>query len=192
MKSIKLALLSFLVAAAGVPALAPAVAQAADEIVYVDFDQFYRDSKLVSATRDSIIVEFRERDSELKTLADNFRALQEELEKEDLALSDEVKAQKQQELETLDRELARKGRALAEDRNIRFQERRVKIDEEVERIIQILAEENDYAMVLNPYIILPFGNDRTITHNIVLYAKDAANITEQVTARFDKEAKIDN
>ena len=167
-----------------------AAAFAEDSIVYMNFDKFYRGSKIVSAVRDSISVEFRQRDTELRELAQKIRDIQEELEKEDLALSEEIKQQKRREAADLDRELLRKGRALAEDRNLSFQERRGVINSEVMRLVRQLAKEKGYRMVLNPFVTLPFNNDRPITQEIVLYAEDSVDITDEVVELFDQEAKI--
>lgn len=167
------------------------VAQAKEGgVVYVDFERIYRESKVVSAVRDDINVEFRDREEKLKDLSDKIRSINEELEKESLTLSEGEKEAQRREVAEMERGFIRDRRALSEDLGVRFQEHRRIIDAEIERLIEKLAKEKAYGIVLNPYIILPFSGDRTLTHNVILYAADDADITEEVIELFDQEAKI--
>ena len=75
------------------------------------------------------------------------------------------------ELEQLDRNFVRDRRALVEDRGVVMQERRRLIDIEIAKVIEKIAVEREYAMVLNPFVVLPAGN-RTYTHTSFFYANE--------------------
>lgn len=173
-------------AAAAVPA--PAFAAG---IVYVDFDRIYRDSQVINDIRGEISAEFRDREDELKAAGEEIRALKEEMEKEALILSDAEKGERAREIDAKERNFLRDRGALREDIGLRFQERRRAIDAELERVIKTMAEERKYDMVLNPYIVLPFG-ERTLTHNVILYSNETADITNDVIKFFDEKATFDN
>ena len=95
---------------------------------------------------------------------------------------------KRGDIEQLERNFVRDRRALVEDRTVVMQDRRHKIDIEIAKVIETIARERQYSMVLNPYLTLPISSNRTLTHNIILFADNEADITSEVIARFDKEA----
>jgi outer membrane protein len=159
------------------------------DLVYVDFDRIYAESKVASAVVDDIKAEFGDREKSLRESSEKIKSLREELEKESLTLGDAEKRAREQEIGSLEREFVRERSAFGEDFNLRLQERRNVVDAEIERIIRKLAEENKYGMVINPYLVLPLGG-RTITHNIILYADDRVDITDEVIDLFDKEARV--
>lgn len=182
----KLLLLTLLAAvAAAHPALA------AGEIVYVNFDRVYRDSAIINDIRSEISTEFRVREDALKNIGEQIRTLKEEIEKEALILSEGEKEERRRDISAKERNFVRDRQALSEDIGLRFQERRRAIDAEIARVINAMAEEREYGMVLNPYIVLPFSGDRTLTHNVILYADENVDITDEVIKLFDKEASFD-
>ena len=160
------------------------------QIVYVDFDRVYRESKIVNAVREDIDVEFREREEALKKAGEDIAKNKEDLQKELLTLSEGEKEKRRRQIVELERDFARDRRALSEDLGLRFQERRRVIDAEISRLIKELAEEKGYRMILNPYIVLPFSGDRTLTHNVILYSDGTADITAEVIELFDEKAAV--
>lgn len=170
--------------------LVSAGAHAAGEVVYVNFDRVYRDSKVINGIRTEISAEFRDREDALKAVGEEIRAMKEEIEKEALILSDTEKEERRRIIADKERNFLRDRRALSEDIGLRFRERRRAIDAEIARVINVMAEERKYGMVLNPHIVLPFSGDRTLTHNVILYADESADITGEVIERFDKEASF--
>ena len=162
---------------------APAVAEG--ETVFVDIDRVYRDSKIIGQVLERIGAEFQDREAELRDIGAELERGQERLQKEALTMSEEEKDGLRAGIAKSEREFARKRRALVEDRGLRLQDRRKLINAEIDKTIRALAEENNYALVLNPYIVLPLGNNRSLTHDIVLFADDKTDVTEQVIARLD-------
>ena len=178
-------------AAAALVALSLAVpvpaAFAEGETVFVDIDRVYRDSKVIGTVLDKIGAEFQDREDELREIGAKLERGQERLQKEALTLSEEEKDSLRGDIAQSEREFARKRRALVEDRGLRLQERRKRINSEIDKTIRALAEENQYALVLNPYIVLPLGGNRSLTHDIVLFAGDRTDVTDEVIARLDRD-----
>lgn len=157
-------------------------------IVYVNIDRVYQESKIIQSVRDAINTDFKEREDALRGQGEKLRQMTEELEKEALTLDDTELESRRTGLEQLDRNFVRDRRALVEDRGVVMQERRRLIDIEVAKVIEAIAMEREYAMVLNPFVVLPAGN-RTYTHTSFFYADEAkTDITADVVERFDVEA----
>lgn len=171
------------------PVLLLATATAfAHGVVYVDIDRVYQESKIIQAVRDEINADFKEREDALRGQDENLRKIGEELERDAVTLGDAELESRRAEFEQLNRNFLRDRRALVEDRGVVMQERRRLIDIEVAKVIEALAVEREYAMVLNPFVVLPAGN-RTYTHTNFFYAdREQTDITADVVARFDAEA----
>lgn len=165
-------------------------ALAADRIVYVDFERIYRESKVVGAVQDELQVAFKDRQDALQQSQEEITALREALEREELTLSDAERNERERNIIQMEREFVRNRQAFLEDRTLNFRERRQVIDAEIERLIAELAKEKSYTIVLNPYLSLPISGGNTLRHNIILYADETADITEEVIELFDQEAKI--
>lgn len=161
-------------------------------IVYVNIDRVYQESKVIQEVRGAINADFKEREDALRSQGEEIRQEGESLEKDALTLDEAELESRRAELEKLDRSFARDRRALVEDRGVVMQERRRLIDIEVAKVIEAIAAEREYAMVLNPFVVLPAGN-RTYTHASFFYAdEEQTDITADVIARFDAEAKADS
>ena len=165
-------------------------ALAADRIVYVDFERIYRESTVVGAVQDDLRTEFKSREEALDASRQEILALQESLEKEELTISSAEKNERAREIARMERDFVRARQALVEDRSLRFQERRRVIDSEIERLITELAKEQNYTIVLNPYLRLPLSERSSLNHNIIIYADADADITDAVVELFDQKAKI--
>ena len=163
---------------------------AADEIVYVDFDRIYRESKIIGTVETQLREEFAGREEALEAIREEMTSQRERLEKEELTLSEQEKDEIERQIIKMERDFVRNRQALVEDRTLRFQERRKIIDSEILRLVNQLAEEKDYAIVLNPFLHLPISERTSLNHNIILYANRDADITEAVIELFDKEADI--
>lgn len=179
---------AILTAAAVCAALLAGGAASAHGVVYVDIDRVYQESTIIRAVRDAINADFKEREDALRAQGETIRTMGEDLEKEALTLDDEELESRRGELEQLDRNFVRDRRALVEDRGVVMQERRRLIDVAVAKVIEAIAMEREYAMVLNPFVVLPAGN-RTFTHTSFFYAdEEKTDITADVVSRFDSEA----
>ena len=166
-------------------------AASAHGVVYVNIDRVYQESKIIQAVRDAINADFKEREDALRAQGVKIREMNEELEKEALTLEDGELESRRAELEQLDRNFVRDRRALVEDRGVVMQERRRLIDIEVAKVIEAIAAEREYAIVLNPFVVLPAGN-RTYTHTSYFYAAEETDITADVVERFDGEADAES
>ena len=60
-------------------------------VAFVNFERVYQESKVVIAVRDKINAEFKEREESLQEQNEGLRAMQEELAKEELTLSETQK-----------------------------------------------------------------------------------------------------
>ncbi len=161
-------------------------------VAFVNFERVYQESKVVIAVRDKINAKFKEREESLQEQNEELRAMQEELAKEELTLSETQKEARRSEIEQLGRQFERARRALLEDRGVMLQEQRRELDVKIAEVIENIAREQKYAMVLNPYLTLPVSGNRTLTHNILLFADPSADITGEVIARFDEEMELDS
>ena len=168
------------------------VAQAAGEVAFVNFERVYQESKVVQEVRDVINADFLDRETKLRDQDDEIRGIAESLEKDALTLSDADREKRRAEIEQKERNFVRDRRALVEDRGVIMQERRRLIDIAIAKIIEEVAEEREYSMVINPYLTLPLSGNRTLTHNIILFADGDADITADVISQFDSEMKAAN
>ena len=185
MKRITAAFAAFLLLAASAPAIAEG------ETVFVDIDRVYRDSEAIGKILERIGAEFEDREAELRDIGAELERGQERLQKESLTMSEEETDTLRADIAKFEREFARKRRALVEDRGLRLQERRKLINAEIDKAIQALAKEKNYALVLNPYIVLPLGGNRSLTHDIVLFAGEGADVTDAVIAALDKDGRLE-
>lgn len=166
-------------------------AAVADGVVYVDFERIFRDSKKIEDARKSINGEFASQQKGLDDANAKIRGMLDALEKEAPTLSDDDRENRRKEITALERDFLRDRRALVEDRGVRLQELRRVINNEIGRIIREVSEARGYKMVLNPFLVLPLSNERTLTHNIIIHAVDEADITAEIISRFDAEANLD-
>ena len=171
--------------------LMAASAVAAEGIVYIDLDRIYRDSQQIEERRKNINAEFADRQQALEETSKKIRDLLDALEKEAPTLSDADKESRQRDITNIERDFRRDQRALVEDRGLRLQELRRNINGEISRLIKQVSEERAYKIVLNPFFVLPLSNERTITHNIILYAANEADVTDDIIKLFDEQAKLD-
>jgi len=182
--------IALLVAAALALPLSAGQGQAqAQGVAFVNFEQVYQESAVVQEVRDSINADFLDRETKLREQDEEIRELAEALEKDSLTLGDTEREKRRADIEQKERNFVRDRRALVEDRGVIMQERRRLIDIAIAKIIEETAEERKYSMVINPYLTLPLSGNRTLTHNIILYADSEADITADVISRFDSEMK---
>lgn len=167
--------------------LAPAAA-AQEGLFYIDFERVYRESTVVQQVRDAINADFADREEKLRQQGDSIREMTEERDKETLTLTDQELESKNAEIDRLQRNFVRDRRALVEDRGVEMNERRRLIDIEIATVIEALAREREARMVINPYLTLPISGNRTLTHNIILFAAEDADLTSEVIERFDAGA----
>lgn len=171
---------------------AAGAAHAEDGIAYVNFDRVYQESKLVRQVRDSINANFKEREDGLRRQSEEIRGLTESIEKDKLTLSDEESEKRRIEIEQKERNFVRDRRALVEDRGVVMQERRRVIDTKIAEVVEEVARERGYSMVLNPFLTLPLPGNRTLTHNIILFADAKVDITDDVISEFDGGTDIES
>ncbi|MBE8158507.1 MAG: OmpH family outer membrane protein [Betaproteobacteria bacterium] len=181
-----------IILAAAVLAGTFALARAEDGIAYVNFDRVYQESKIVRQVRDSINGNFKEREDALRGQGEKIRGLGEAAEKDKLTLNDDELEKRRGEIERMERNFVRDRRALVEDRGVVMQERRRAIDAKIAESVEKVARQRGYSIVLNPFLTLPLPGNRTLTHNIILFADAKVDITDDVIAEFDATADAES
>ncbi len=92
--------------------------------------------------------EFMPRDQELKKMAVQVKVLQEQLEKEGMALPETDRRSKERELANLNREYQRAQRQMREDLSLRQNDEFATIQLNASKVIQAIAEAEKYDLIL--------------------------------------------
>ncbi len=137
-----------LVVAAGL-ALAAAAPQAADlKIGFIDADRINRESAPAERATKKLEKEFAPREQDLRRTDQQIKALQAQLEKDGLTLSETDRRNKEQELGRMSREFQRMQREFREDLNLRRNEELAALFERANRVIRQIAEAEKYDLIL--------------------------------------------
>ncbi|MFT0548332.1 OmpH family outer membrane protein [Allopusillimonas ginsengisoli] len=138
-----------LAAALGMGAViaAPVYAQAT-KIGFVSTERILRDSKPAKAAQAKIESEFKKRDTELQSLANQLRSEAQKLDKDAPVISESDRIKRQRKLADLDSDLQRKRREFQEDFNRRRNEEFSSIVERADAAIKKIAEEQGYDLII--------------------------------------------
>jgi len=125
------------------------VAQAqATKIGFVSTERILRDSRPAKAAQTKIESEFKRRDDELQSLANNLRTQAQKFDKDAPVLSESERVKRQRQLADLDGDLQRKRREFQEDFNRRRNEEFSAIVEKADAAIKRIAEEQGYDLII--------------------------------------------
>ncbi len=123
--------------------------QAADlKIGFIDADRINRESAPAERATKKLEKEFAPREQELRKLDQQMKALQAQIEKEGLTMSESDRRNKEQELARLSREGQRMQREFREDLNLRRNEELASLFERANRVIRQIAESEKYDLIL--------------------------------------------
>lgn len=131
----------------GVAIAAPVYAQAT-KIGFVSTERILRDSKPAKAAQAKIEAEFKKRDTELQSLANQLRSEAQKLDKDAPVISESDRIKRQRKLADLDSDLQRKRREFQEDFNRRRNEEFSSIVERADAAIKKIAEDQGYDLIL--------------------------------------------
>jgi outer membrane protein len=133
----------------GATVAAPVVqAQQATKIGFVSTERILRDSKPAKAAQAKIESEFKKRDQELQSLANQRRSEAQKLDKDAPVLSESDRIKRQRKLADLDSDLQRKRREFQEDFNRRRNEEFSGIVEKADAAIRQIAEQQGYDLII--------------------------------------------
>ncbi|TAL90713.1 MAG: OmpH family outer membrane protein [Candidimonas sp.] len=125
----------------------PVLAQGT-KIGFVSTEKILRDSKPAKAAQAKIEAEFKGRDAQLQTLANNLRAQAQKLDKDSPVLSESERVKRQRQLADLDSTLQRKRREFQEDFNRRRNEEFSTIVEKADAAIKKIAQTQGYDLII--------------------------------------------
>ena len=140
---------SWLLVAVLVATGALANAQAADlKIGFIDADRINRESVPAERATKKLEKEFAPREQELRKMDQQVKALQAQLEKDSLTMSESDRRAKEQELGRLTRDFQRMQREFREDLNLRRNEELAALFERANKVIRQIAESEKYDLIL--------------------------------------------
>src|SRR5690554_308655 len=122
--------------------------QQGTKIGFVSTERILRDSGPAKAAQAKIESEFKRRDDELQSLANNLRNQAQKFDKDAPVLSESDRIQRQRQLADLDSDLQRKRREFQEDFNRRRNEEFSSIVERADEAIRQIAESQGYDLIL--------------------------------------------
>lgn len=118
------------------------------KIGFVSTERILRDSRPAKAAQAKIESEFKRRDDELQSMANNLRTQAQRFDKDAPVLSESERIKRQRELADLDSDLQRKRREFQEDFNRRRNEEFSIIVEQADAAIQKIAESQGYDLII--------------------------------------------
>ncbi len=145
------------------PALVVSAAPRAAElkIGLVNTEKLLRESAPAQRVFKKLEREFATRGADVERISKRFRDLSAAFEKEQLALSDADRRNKQRELEMLSRDLQRAQRELREDENLRRNEELAGLTERMQKTIQQIAESEKFDLILQEAVYVSSRIDIT-------------------------------
>jgi outer membrane protein len=150
------------VASAQAPAPATTAARMAEvKIGVVNTEKLLRESVAAQRSEKKLEREFATRQAEVEKIAKRFRDASTAFDKEQLAMSDEARRNKQRELEALSRDAQRAQRELREDFNLRKNEELAQLQERAQRAIQRIAEAEKFDIILQDAVYVSSRVDIT-------------------------------
>ena len=152
-------------------AAAPALAQEAMKIGYVNSERVLREATPAKAAQAKLETEFSKREGEVNDMGNKLRTAAAKLEKEGPTLSEAERSRRQRDLVEQDRDFKRKQRELQEDLNQRKNEELAAVVERANKVIRQIFEQEKYDLILQEVI---FAGPRVDITKKVIDAMNAA------------------
>ncbi|HUO45144.1 MAG TPA: OmpH family outer membrane protein [Burkholderiales bacterium] len=128
---------------------ANALAQTSDlKIGFIDMDRIRKESAPADRAFKKLKKEFDPRGQELDRMGQQIKALQTQLEKEGLTMSEGDRRAKEQELARLNRDLQRSQREFQEDLNLRQNEEYGALIEQTSKVVKQITDTEKYDLIL--------------------------------------------
>src|SRR5690242_17060126 len=118
------------------------------KIGFVNTERVFREAAPAKRAQQKLEREFAARNAELAKLEKQGRDLQAELEKDNLAMTDSVRREKERQLADVSRSFQRLQRELREDLNQRRNEALAGVQESATRVINQIAEQERFDLIL--------------------------------------------
>lgn len=128
--------------------VAPALHAADLKIGFIDSDRINRESAPAERATKKLEKEFAPREQELRKMDQQAKALQAQLERDGVTMSESERRSREQELGRLSREFQRMQREFREDLNLRRNEELATLFERANRVIREIAESEKYDLIL--------------------------------------------
>jgi outer membrane protein len=148
----------------------PWAAQAQGKIGFVSTERVLRDAVPAQRAQKKLEADFKKRDQDLAATAGQLKAMQDEIERSSVTLSDSQRRAKEREFGELNREFQRKQREFREDLNQRRNEQLAKVVEQANRVIRSIAEQEELDVVIQDAV---YANPRIdITDKVIKALED--------------------
>lgn len=131
---------------------APAFANEANKIGYVNTQRVFRDAPAAVKAQKKLDAEFSRRDQDLQAMAKKLQSLQETLEKNGVTLPESERRNKERELNDLNRDFQRRQREFREDLNLRQNEEMAAVLEKANKAIKQIAENEKFDLILQDVV----------------------------------------
>lgn len=142
------------------------------KIGYVDAVQLIEQAPQGENALKNLEAEFGPRDEELKTMRDKIRAMEEDLDKNSLVMSDSDRREKENELRDSQRDLKRNRDEFREDYNVRRNEELADLQKVVTKAIVEIAKSEGFHLIVQESV----------------YAAEEINLTDRVLERLRSES----
>jgi outer membrane protein len=135
--------------AAALLALASMGAAAAEmKIGFVNTERVFREAAPAKRAQQVLEREFSQRNAELTRVEKQGRDLQQELEKENVTMSETARRDKERQLADISRNFQRLQREIREDLNLRRNEELARVQERATRAINQIAEQEKFDLII--------------------------------------------
>ncbi len=129
-------------------ALVPGMAGAQMKIGFVNTERVFREAAPAKRAQQALEREFSARNAELQRVEKQGRDLQNELERENVTMSDAARREKERQLADISRNFQRMQREIREDLNLRRNEELARVQERATRVINQIAEQEKFDLVI--------------------------------------------
>lgn len=148
----------------------PWAAHAQGKIGFVNTERVLRDAVPAQRAQKKLEADFKKRDRDLAAMAEQLKAMQDEIERRSVTLSDSQRRAKEREFAELNREFQRKQREFREDLNQRRNEQLAKVVDQANRVIRSIAEQEELDVVIQDAV---YANPRIdITDKVIKALED--------------------
>ena len=142
------------------------------KIGVINMERIMRDSEAAKKASSKLEKEFKKRSQELDKSRQQAQAMQEDMEKNGVTLSESARAAKSKELADMSRELQRKQREYNEDLNARRNEELQFIVERTNTVIRAMAEKENFDLIMQEAVYA--GKNVDITDRVIKALSEAA------------------
>ena len=118
------------------------------KIGFVNTERVFREAAPAKRAQQVLEREFSQRNAELTRVEKQGRDLQQELERENVTMSESARREKERQLADISRNFQRMQREIREDLNLRRNEELAKVQERATRVINQIAEQEKFDLVI--------------------------------------------